>query len=47
MRLRSGILWKHDLEITEICCANVRLLAKMTPRLRAESIGESMKLLGR
>jgi len=38
---------KHNLEIEEICCAiNDRILSQMTPRLRAESTGES-KLLGR
>jgi len=41
IRLRSRILRKHDLEIEEICCA------KMTPRLRAESTGDSITLLGR
>jgi len=45
--LGARILWKHDLEIEEICCANDRLLSNMTPRLRAESTGESMALLGR
>jgi len=31
--LRSRILWKHDLEIEEICCANYdRFLSKMTPK---------------
>jgi len=40
-------LRKHDLEIEEICCANDRFLSKMTPRLRAESKGESLTLLGR
>jgi len=39
------MLWKHDLEIEEICCANDRLLLKMTPRSRAESTGASMTLL--
>jgi len=47
LRLRSRILRKHDLEIEEIYCANDRFLLKMTPRLRAESTGESMTLLGR
>jgi len=47
IRLRSRILWKHDLEIEEICCTNDRFLSKMTPRLQAESTGESMTLLGR
>jgi len=47
IRLSSRILCKHDLEIAEICCANDRFLSKMTPRLRAESTGESMTLLGR
>jgi len=45
IRLWSRILWKHDLEIAEICCANDRFLSKMTPRLHAESTG--MTLLGR
>jgi len=40
-------LRKHDLEIEEICWTNDRFLSKMTPRLRAESTGESMTLLGR
>jgi len=31
----------------DICYANDRFLSKMTPRLRAESIGESMTLLSR
>jgi len=43
----SRLLRKHDLEIEEICSANDRFLSKMTPRLRAESTGESMTLLGR
>jgi len=30
-------LWKHDLEIEDICCANDRFLSKMTPILRAKS----------
>jgi len=38
---------KHDLEIEEICCANDRFVSKMTPKLRTESTGESMTLLGR
>jgi len=44
IRLRSRILRKHDLEIEEIFCANDRFLSKMTPRLRAESTGESMTM---
>jgi hypothetical protein len=47
IRLRSRILWKHDLETAEICWANDRFLSQMTPRLRVESTGESMTLLGR
>jgi len=47
LRLRSRILWKYDLEIEEICCANCRFVSKMTPRSGAESTGESMTLLGR
>jgi len=47
IRLRSQIWRKHDLEIEGICCANGRFLSKMTPRLRAESTGVSMTLLGR
>jgi len=47
IRLRSRILRKHDLEIEEICCANDIFLSKMTPRLRAESTGESVILLGK
>jgi len=44
-------LWKHHLETAEICSATDRFydkfLSKMTPRLRAESAGENMTLLGR
>jgi len=47
IRLRSLILWKHDLEIEEICCANDRFVTKLTPKLRAESTGESMTMKGR
>jgi len=47
IRLRSRILRKHDLEIEEICCTNDKFLSKMIPRLRAESTGESMTLLGK
>jgi len=47
IRLRSSILWKHDLETTEICCANDRFVSKMIPSLRAESTGKIMTLLGR
>jgi len=47
IRLGSRILWKHDLETAETCCGNDRFLSTMTPRLRAESTGERMKLLGR
>jgi len=43
----SRTLWKHDLEIEEICCANDIFFSKMTPRLRAESTGVSMTFLGR
>jgi len=44
---RSRILWKQDLERAEISCANDKCLSKMTPRLRAESTGESTILLVR
>jgi len=37
----------HDLETTEICCANEKFLPKITPGMRAESTGKSMALLGR
>jgi len=47
IRFTSRILWKHNLEVEEICCTNDRFLSKMTPRLRAESKGEIMTLLGR
>jgi len=47
IRLLSRILWKHNLKIEEICCANDRFLSKMIPRLRAESTDESTTLLGR
>jgi len=47
IRFMSRILWKHDLEIEEISCANDRFISKMTRRLQAESTGESMTLLGR
>jgi len=43
----SRILWKHDLEVEEICCANDIFLSKKTPRLRAETTGKSMTLLSR
>jgi len=47
IRLRSRLLRKRDLEIAEIFCANDGFLSKMTPRLWADSTGESMTLLGR
>jgi len=46
IRLMSQILWKHDLEIEEICCTTDRFLLKMRTRLQAESTGESMTWLG-
>ena len=36
---------KHDFEIAEMCWENVRLLSKMTSRLRADVTGESVMLL--
>jgi len=47
IRLRLRILCKHDLKTVEVCCANDRFISNMTPRLRAESTGASMTLLGR
>jgi len=43
LRLRSQILWKHDLETAEICCANDTFLSKMIPRLRAESADDIVR----
>ena len=47
IRLRSRMSRIHDLEIAEMCCEKVRLLSKMTPKVRAESIGVSETSLGR
>ena len=45
----NGSDWQvsGDLDTAEIWSEKVRLLSKMTPRLRAESIGERMTSLGK
>ena len=43
--LRSRMWYMHDLDTAEIWSERVRILSKMTPRLRAESAGERMIII--
>jgi len=47
IRIRTRISLRQDLETAKICWTNDRFSSKITPRLRAESTGENMTLLGK